>query len=455
MSRNIVPPQPYIYTGVYGLATNPVDINDKEDAVKLYVTQALCRTQSMFKYKGLPDTIPQRSLELYIQTGGSACIAKVDGELYAFFGTFGGEPDVYYMPRSYVVANPALNFSKEFKIHEDCVVIPNDAMYMGLMPIFRRYATLMAENDVTLNMTDINIRIMTLLTGNTDRDIASAKQYLDDIKAGKIGVAMSTPFMEGLKTQPYGEISGKILTQLIELQQYYKASMFNDIGLNSNYNMKRETIVSAEIELNADALFPFVDNMLICRQLALKEVNEMFGTDISVELASSWEDLADSREIQDILEEAEALAALDGGDTTIMESGMDMGGEFSQLDYEGTQVSEEQGAEPTPESSQLNSEEQSDGTSEENDGNPDDNSVEEVSQQEEQSPISDAAEEIQEALIERLAEVVDEHDEEHVEVEEEVEQIIEDVESEESSQLNDESEDNTDAGNEEEEENSE
>lgn len=451
MSKNIVPPQPYVYTGVYGLATNPVDINDKEDAVKLYVTQALCRTQSMFKYKGLPDTIPQRSLELYIQTGGSACIARVDGELYAFFGTFGGKPDVYYMPRSYVVANPALNFSKEFKIHEECVVIPNDAMYMGLMPIFRRYATLMAENDVTLNMTDINIRIMTLLTGNTDRDIASAKQYIDDIKDGKIGVAMSTPFMEGLKTQPYGEISGKILTQLIELQQYYKASMFNDIGLNSNYNMKRETIVSAEIELNADALFPFVDNMLISRQLALKEVNELFGTDISVELASSWEDLADSREIQDILEEAEALAALDGGDTTVMEQGLGS----SQLDYENTEVSPEQDGD----SSQLESEEPTDGESVENDSNSENNSVEEVSQQEEQNeestPVSDATEEIQEALIERLAEVVDEHDEEHVEVEEEVAEIIEEADTEEKSSQLEESEDNEDVGDEEEEKDSE
>ena len=297
-------------------------------------------------------------------------------------------------------------------------------------------------------MTDISIRIMTLLTGNTDRDIASAKQYIEDIKAGKIGVAMSTPFMEGLKTQPYGEISGKILTQLIELQQYYKASMFNDIGLNSNYNMKRETIVSAEIELNADALFPFVDNMLISRKLALKEVNEMFGTDISVELASSWEDLADSREIQDILEEAEALAALDGGDTTVMEQGLDS----SQLDYENTEVSPEQDGD----SSQLESEEPADGESIENDSNSEDNSVEEVSQQEEQNPVSDATEEIQEALIERLAEVVDEHDEEHVEVEEEVAEIIDEAESEEeSSRLEEESEDNEDVGDEEEEKDSE
>lgn len=448
MAKNLTPGQPYVYTGVYGLATNPVDINDKEDAVKLYVTQALCRTQSMFKYKGLPDTIPQRSLELYIQTGGSACIAKVNDELYAFFGTFGGEPDVYYMPRSYIVANPALNFSKEFRIHEDCVVIPNDAMYMGLMPIFRRYSTLLAENDVTLNMTDINIRIVSLLTGNTDRDIASAQQYIEDVKAGKIGIAMSTPFMEGLKTQPYGEISGKILTQLIELQQYYKASMFNDIGLNSNYNMKRETIVSAEIELNADALFPFVDNMLYCRQHALKEVNEMFGTDISVELASSWEDLSNSREVQDILEEAEALAALDGGDTTIMEQGIDS----SQLDYENTEVSEEQGADPDVVSSQLDNEESTNGESNQNDSNPEDNSSEEIPQQEEQNPISDATEEIQEALIERLADVVDEHDEEHIEIEEDVKEIVEEAqaESEESSQL--EEEESNDAGTEEDEE---
>lgn len=433
--------QPYIYTGVYGLATDPVDINDKENAVKLYVTQALCRTQSMFRYINLPDSIPQRSLELYIQTGGSCCIAEYEGTLYAFFGTFGGEPDVYYMPREYIVANPALNMSKSFKIHEECVVIPNDAMYMGLMPIFRRYATLLAENDVTLNMTDINIRIMTLLTGNTDRDIASAQQYLEDVKAGKLGVAMSTPFMEGLKTQPYGEISGKILTQLIELQQYYKASMFNDIGLNSNYNMKRETIVSAEIELNADALFPFVDNMLYCRQKAIEEVNSMFGTDIRVELNSSWEDLADSREVQDVIEEAEAIAAIQVGDVEMESSRLD---DFQEDgDPVEDEVIETTESEGEPENEETASDEEND-------------SSEEVPQQEEQTEEGDAIEEIKDVLIEKIADVVDdgEHEEPLEEiVEEKLEESEEEEEEEEdSSRLEEESED---AGSEEEEENSE
>ena len=434
--------QPYIYTGVYGLATNPVDINDKENAVKLYVTQALCRTQSMFRYINLPDTIPQRSLELYIQTGGSCCIAEYEGSLYAFFGTFGGEPDVYYMPREYIVANPALNMSKSFKIHEECVVIPNDAMYMGLMPIFRRYATLLAENDVTLNLTDINIRIMTLLTGNTDRDIASATKYLEDIKDGKLGVAMSTPFMEGLKTQPYGEVSGKILTQLIELQQYYKASMFNDIGLNSNYNMKRETIVSAEIELNADALFPFVDNMLYCREKAIEEVNSMFGTDIRVELNSSWEDLADSREVQDVIEESEALAAIQVGGVEMESSRLD---DFEEdgdpVEEEVTETNEETESEGEPEN-------EKDASDEEND------SGEEIPQQEEQDEEDDAIEEIKDALIEKIADVVDDGTKDEP-LEETVEEILESEDGDDSSQLESEEEETEDAGDEEEEEDSE
>lgn len=424
--------QPYIYTGVYGLATDPVDINDKENAVKLYVTQALCRTQSMFRYINLPDSIPQRSLELYIQTGGSCCIAEYEGTLYAFFGTFGGEPDVYYMPREYIVANPALNMSKSFKIDEECVVIPNDAMYMGLMPIFRRYATLLAENDVTLNLTDINIRIMALLTGNTDRDIASAENYLDNIKAGKLGAALTTPFMEGLKTQPYGDTSGKIITQLIELQQYYKASMFNDIGLNSNYNMKRETIVSAEIELNADALFPFVDNMLYCRERAIEKVNSMFGTDIRVELNSSWEDLADSREVQDVIEEAEALAAIQVGD-------VDM--ESSQLDDTVADPTEEEVTETNEDSSQLESEGgESDG---ETSSDTQDDSIEEVPQQEVETPQDDAVETIKEELIEKIADVVDDGRDGEEPLDDEVKEIIEesnDDSEDDSSQLESENE---------------
>ena len=77
---------------------------------------------------------------------------------------------------------------------------------------------------------------------------------------------------------------------MIELEQYFKASWFNELGLNANYNMKRESINSGESQLNNDALLPLVDDMLKQRQVASMKINDMFGTDIYVEYNSSWED---------------------------------------------------------------------------------------------------------------------------------------------------------------------
>lgn len=78
------------------------------------------------------------------------------------------------------------------------------------------------------------------------------------------------------------------ITQLIELIQYYKASMYNELGLNANYNMKRERLNLGEVSMNVDVLLPYVDNMLKERQNAVEKINEMFDTEISVKLASSW-----------------------------------------------------------------------------------------------------------------------------------------------------------------------
>ena len=92
-----------------------------------------------------------------------------------------------------------------------------------------------------------------------------------------------------MKTQPYANASTSgTITDLIELHQYLKASCFNELGINSNYNMKREALNTEESQLNHDALLPLVDDMLQCRQSGVEKVNEMFGTNIHVELGGVW-----------------------------------------------------------------------------------------------------------------------------------------------------------------------
>lgn len=267
----------------------PCEFN-KEQLIKLYIIQTLLKTQSMFKYTNLPDTIPSDILELYLQTNGNVLIAKHNDKLYAFTGGLGGVLDEYYRPTKYTVANPYLNLSKTYSINQDSVLIKSDSLYQGLLPLISKYAYQLSENDITMNIADINTRITSLISASDEQTYQSALKYFDDIFNGKLGIVMSNALLEGVKSVPYANTANNQLTNLIEYHQYLKANLMNDIGLNANYNMKRESINSGESQLNNDVLFPMIDNMLETRRIGIEQVNKMFGTNISVDLNSSWKD---------------------------------------------------------------------------------------------------------------------------------------------------------------------
>lgn len=293
MGKSVESQVRYFNKYVYGMlgGSPEFDFADKSACIRQHIAYMLNRTQSMFRWDGLPDSIPERSLELFLQTNGNVCFYEYNGELYVFTGGMGGEPDAYYMPTVYTIANPALKLSKTLKIGSECVVMPNDSLYLGLIPMFTRYASGMTENELSMKIAIINSRIIDLISAPDDRTRASAEKFLSDISDGKQGVIAENAFLDGIRSQPYGSTANSnVLTNLIETEQYFKASWFNELGLNANYNMKRESLNSSESQMNNDALFPLVDDMLKCRERAVKKVNEMFGTNISVSLASSWED---------------------------------------------------------------------------------------------------------------------------------------------------------------------
>lgn len=272
--------------------TNGNELTFSKDAkIKHLMRYMFSRTQSIFKWDGLPDSIPQRNLEMYLQINGNCAFYKYNDTLYVFTGGLGGKPNVYYMPTIYTIANSALNLSVNAKIDIDCIVMPNDSMYMGLYPLHYRYAENMIETEISMGLANINSRIVALISAQDDSTKKSADKYIQDIIDGKISVVAEAKFFEDLKTSPFTSNGAHaIITDLIELMQYFKASWYNEIGLNANYNMKRESINADESQLNNDALLPFIDDMLNTRKLYAEKVNDMFGTNISVDYNSAWKD---------------------------------------------------------------------------------------------------------------------------------------------------------------------
>lgn len=268
---------------------NGYNYQDKERNVNNYVKYMVNRSLAMFEYHGLPDTIPCDELEKMLQCGGLAVWYKYNEDLYVFNASLGGEGDVYNRPTKAIISNPYLKLNKECTIDEDCVLMLNDSLAMGLIPMYQKYCTIINETDITMILATVNKRIQMLLSANDDNTVASAKQFIKDIENGKLGVIAESKLFDSLKTNAVATSSQNNLQEVWELQQYLKANMYNEIGLNANWNNKREKLNSSEVEMNTDNLYPLVDNMLDSRRKALEKVNEMFGTSIEIEFNSSWD----------------------------------------------------------------------------------------------------------------------------------------------------------------------
>ena len=275
-------------------------VTDKSKSSASIINYMLARLQKMFKYSGLPSSIPRQYLENYLLVNGSCIIARdkknpSDQNIYAFVGAAGGEPDIYYRPTRYMVANPSLNFSAEYYIsstdpnHEpDAVLIRNDTMWQGLYPMMARYASLISENLLTIRTADVMLRVLALITAPDDSSRLAADQFLKDITDGHLASIAENRFLDGIRMQNPPSNNGSYLTQFIELHQYLVGSFYNEVGLNANYNMKREALSESETGLNDDSLMPLCEDMLRCRREDMQAVNSLFGTSIEVDFDSSW-----------------------------------------------------------------------------------------------------------------------------------------------------------------------
>lgn len=369
-------PTSYFYDNWLG-KTDPLDyVTDKSKSIQSYMRYMIVRLQKMFKYKNLPDTIPQEMLEYYLLVNGVCAIAKdpKSSRLFALTGNLGGELDPYYRPTRYIVSNPALTLTEDFEIGKDCILMRNDSMWLGLYPLMARYATMFAENLITMRSADVMLRVMAMLTAPDDKTKVAAEAYLAKLEEGKFGVIAENRFLDGVKMQSPPSNNGSYLTQFIELHQYLKGSFFNEIGLNANFNMKREAIGEGESSLNEDSLLPLCQSMLQCRQEDVVKVNEMFGTDIEVEFDSAWANKlmeielrlkaleAESSQLEEASEDIEEISSIERDETSTEEDEV-------PTEEEETPTKEEEEEIPTEEEKKEISAEDDEGSDENDDEN--------------------------------------------------------------------------------------
>ena len=262
-------------------------IYSKDTALNDFIDNMLIKCNQMFEYKNLPDSVPKRVLERFLLENGYCIFTKENDRFIVLTGGLGGDLNEYYEYTKCVVSNPYLKLNKEYTINDDCVLIRNDSKMKGLIPLLEKYGVLCGDCEVSINMLTNNLRTQFFISASDDKTKTNADLFIKKLVDGELSVIGENQFLEGIRVHNVSS-QANYIQQFIELNQYLKASAFNEIGLDANFNMKRERLTVNEVELNTSILIPLADNMLEERKNAIELINKKYGLNIEVDLSSVW-----------------------------------------------------------------------------------------------------------------------------------------------------------------------
>lgn len=270
-----------------------------ESYFKLLTNKAM----SIFKFGGLPETVDEDWLKEQLVLAGKVCFTQFNGtDIYALNGNIGGEPNCYYEPIEFIVANPVLG-SKQIKVrHKDGstkvdglegIVVSLTALDQliqsgfngGLYNLIYKYAGLLADNDVSLNCAQINGRLNVAFTADNEEEARTAELVLKQYYAGKPYKILTQNILEKIGiTQIAQSGTNSQIIGLIEAHRSLLQDFYNEIGIGYQGNAKRERVNTAEVGLMRGCLDIGLSSMESSLKDGIERVNELFGTSITVEI---------------------------------------------------------------------------------------------------------------------------------------------------------------------------
>ena len=246
----------------------------------------------IFLFDGLPETINERFFKYTLFLYGKVTFFRDGDTLLALNGAPSGQQEIYYVPEEMVVSNPRLLKSYNLKRGVDCEVVYCSDIDMydqfdlgGLYTLVAKTATMLADGDLSISVAQKNKRLINVLAAedqNTKNsiDVVIRKQY-----AGEPYAVVMKSLIDNVQSVPIVEKgTNQDLMQLIEAQQYILSHFYESLGLQTHDQMKKERLITAEVNDNDNIAKLNIDDILASIQEGLDRVNAMFGTNISVKL---------------------------------------------------------------------------------------------------------------------------------------------------------------------------
>lgn len=277
--------------------------NDQEFLNRL--NSAVLDALNMFKWSGLPDTVDARMLELSAIMNGVSLIAW-DSEKHSYYSLIAspdGSMTLYGYPAG--AYGYGLNgYVKHFSLYVEggenvpilnggdkgtanAVLLKDNLLMYPLINYLTLYAERIADANRSIDVIARCLKSPAII--KTDpAGVESVKKVLSDIN-------MNIPYIVGINDTPYSSmeaistgITPDSLSALYEYSQDLQSGLANLLGINSNPDTtKRERMLVDEVNANNMQTSYNIMTRLEMRKEFCKEVNELFGLSIDVEINKS------------------------------------------------------------------------------------------------------------------------------------------------------------------------
>ena len=182
--------------------------------------------------------------------------------------------------------------TEQFTMKKGKIVPPSDPLpYTALYSYILRTSEMLENIDISIRTLLRTSRATVFVTAKTQEIKNGAQIILNKILNGEEYGIFLDDLLNSLNITfaPTANNAQSLLNELKEQYQFMLAEFYHAVGINANYNLKRERLNTAEIDVNTDALFINILDMLKCREQGVKNVNAMFGTNITVRLGDEWQ----------------------------------------------------------------------------------------------------------------------------------------------------------------------
>ena len=268
-----------------------------EQQYNIYFNDLVSCVFQVFKFSGLPETVDSTYFRMCLFLGGRVALfrdTKGDNAIRALDCATAGKPDIYYMPEKVIIVNPTFKgYSYNLTPGKDVGIVfcreVDRYQYGretgGLFGLIATTAQLLADNTISINTATKNMRLVNLITADNTNTKKSVDLAISKMYNGAPFVAVMKTMIESLQSVPLTDKTDTAqLIQLLQTRQYIYAHFYECIGLKTHDQMKKERLITSEIDEGAELAVFNVQDMIFEIGRGLQEVNRIFDLNIEMQL---------------------------------------------------------------------------------------------------------------------------------------------------------------------------